>query len=145
MMRSRMLKTVSAGRTLWKGRTGAVGMLWKQGLVESSVRRMGLWDSIRGGYDQARDAQAEKAQRAVFEAQMKQLTSLDRMFDAAAYAEILQDMKGAAGMSGVREHLPWVKNNSEYQQLAKQEKLLQGEQMGEYSKSRPWEKSKAKS
>lgn len=80
-------------------------------------------DTVRSAYDTAVQGSEEKREGKVFQAQMKFLEA-ERRIDMDIFLELLQEMKAASGMGGVKEHLPWVRNNPAMGEFKKQEEVL---------------------
>lgn len=78
---------------------------------------------MRSAYDTALQGSQSKRETKVFAAQMKYLTA-DRRMDGDVFLELVQDMKAASGLGGVKEHLPWVQNNPAMGEFKKQEEVL---------------------
>ncbi|KAI0567161.1 hypothetical protein FGB62_4g30 [Gracilaria domingensis] len=79
--------------------------------------------NVKSTYDEARGATEEKQAQKVFETQISYLRSKD-MMTPQIFHSLLQDMKAAAGLSGLREHLPWVQNNPALGEFKEQEKII---------------------
>jgi signal recognition particle GTPase len=83
----------------------------------TAARRRSALETARGGTD-------EKRERLVFEKQMELLSDRARVFDGDVFLELLAGMKDASGMSGVREHLPWVQNNPALGEIKDQQAVV---------------------
>lgn len=90
----------------------------------STPATYGLGDSLRAAYDSAKGGADEKREKLVFEVQMKLLSDSKRAFDANVFLDFLAGMKEASGMSGFREHLPWVQNNPALGELKDQQEIV---------------------
>lgn len=84
--------------------------------------RSGVMDTFRDAYDTAFSGNEAKREAAVFEMQMKYLRS-DKPIEGETFVSLLLDMRAASGLSGVKEHLPWVQNNPAMEQFKQQEKI----------------------
>lgn len=91
--------------------------------IRSTAPSLGVMDNMRSAYDRALQGSESKRESKVFEAQMKFLTA-DKRIDANSFLELLQEMKMASGLGGVKEHLPWVRNNPATGEFKKQEEML---------------------
>lgn len=84
----------------------------------------GVMDSIKSTLGKVRKEKEERREERAFQAQMKYLTDSERAIDANVYLETMQDLKEAAGLSGFREHLPWVQNNPILDDMKREELIL---------------------
>lgn len=106
-------------RGLPQGRMGGLTRDFHASRVSS-----GVVDSLRSAYDSARGGADEKREGLVFEAQMKLLSDSERVFDANRFLDLVSGMKEASGMSGFREHMPWVQNNPALGELKDQQEIV---------------------
>lgn len=84
----------------------------------------GVMGSIRSAFDQATKRTEDKREQRAFEAQMKFLSDANRPIDGNVYIETMADLKSAAGLSGFREHLPWVQNNPILTDMKREEDIM---------------------
>lgn len=92
--------------------------------LHSSKPQQGAFDSMRSRLDQAKKMTEDSKEQKAFEAQMKYLCDESRPIDANTYIETLKDLKEAIGVSGVRQHLPWVRNNPILEDMNREEVIL---------------------
>lgn len=78
---------------------------------------------MRSAYDTASAGSEAKREAAVFKAQMKYLTS-PRRIDGDVFLEMLGLLREASGLSGIKEHLPWVTNNPALAEFKNQEAIV---------------------
>lgn len=78
---------------------------------------------MRSAYDTALQSSETKRESKLFKAQMKYLTD-ERRVDADVFLQLIQDMKDASGVGGIKEHLPWVQNNPALGEFKQQEEVL---------------------
>lgn len=95
----------------------------KQTLFGTQARG-GVISSIQSTISEARKGNEEKKEAKAFAAQMKYLTDSERMIDGNVYLETIEDLKQATGLSGFREHLPWVQNNPSLADMKREEAIL---------------------
>lgn len=107
---------------------------WTMGL-HTTVARGGVIGTVRSTISQAVKGSEEKREGKAFEAQMKYLTDQKRMVDANVYMETIGDLKKAVGLSGFREHLPWVQNNPLLEDMKQEEAILGS--LSEYDSRNP--------
>lgn len=92
--------------------------------LRASPQAAGVFDGIRDAFGGAVSGSEQKREQQVFDAQFKMLADPHRRIDGDAYLELLTAMKAASGMSGVKEHLPWVQNNPALAEFKDQEKVV---------------------
>ena len=92
--------------------------------IHGSRATWGVMDSLRSSYRAAFGGAEEKREQAVYDAQQEFLLDRNRKMNADGYLELLAIMKSASGMSGVKEHLPWVQNNPGLQDFKDREAVL---------------------
>ena len=80
-------------------------------------------DNMRGAVDTAMQSNQDSSEMAAFQSQMRFLEA-ERRIDVSVYLETLGEMKKATGLSGFREHLPWVSNNPMLDDIKTEERLL---------------------
>lgn len=85
----------------------------------------GMMDRVRSAIDNASQRTDSQREQRAFQAQMKYLCDEQRPIDANVYLETIGDLKSAAGLSGFREHLPWVQNNPVLQDMNQETDILQ--------------------
>ncbi|CAN8063963.1 unnamed protein product [Agarophyton chilense] len=83
----------------------------------------GIVDNVKSAYDEARGATEEKRTQKIFETQLSYLRGKE-LITPQVFKSLLQEMKVAAGMSGIREHLPWVQNNPALGEFKEQESII---------------------
>lgn len=89
----------------------------------STLPSLGVMENMRSAYDTAMQGSESKREAKVFAAQMKYLTA-DRRVDGDVFLELVEDMKVASGLGGMKEHLPWVQNNPALGEFKRQEEIL---------------------
>lgn len=87
-------------------------------------QHLGMMDRVRATIDNASQKTDTQREQQAFEAQMKYLCDEHRPIDANVYLETIGDLKRAAGLSGFREHLPWVQNNPVLQDMNQEDAIL---------------------
>lgn len=60
----------------------------------------------------------------MFDAQMKYLTDDSKRINGDIYMQLMGEMQSISGMSGMKQHLPWVQNNPALEEFKSQEKIL---------------------
>lgn len=89
-----------------------------------SAPRAGIKDTLSGIYASARGGADQKREAAMFDVQMGLLRDRARVFDGNRFLDLLAAMKDAAGMGGVKEHLPWVANNPALGEIKDQQAIV---------------------
>lgn len=92
--------------------------------LHASAPRAGIKDTLSGIYASARGGADEKRETAMFDVQMGLLRDRSRTFDGNRFLDLLAAMKDAAGMGGVKEHLPWVANNPALGEIKDQQAIV---------------------
>lgn len=92
--------------------------------LHSTKLRKGVFDSVRSKLDQVKKTTEDSKEQKAFDAQMKYLCNESRPIDGNVYLETLKDLRQATGLSGFREHLPWVRNNPVLEDLNREELIL---------------------
>lgn len=85
----------------------------------------GMFDGLRSRIDDVRQDTEQGREQKAFDAQMKYLSDEERTIDANIYLETIDDLKQAAGLSGFREHLPWVANSPMLSDMKREQQILQ--------------------
>lgn len=80
-------------------------------------------DNMRSALDTAMQGSESKREGKVFAAQMKYLKA-ERRVDGDVFLELIEDMKAASGLGGMKEHLPWVQSNPALGEFKRQEEVL---------------------
>lgn len=94
-------------------------------MLHSTVpQNLGVLDRVRATIDSASQNTDKQREQRAFDAQMKYLCDEQRPIDANVYIETIGDLKRAAGLSGFREHLPWVQNNPVLQDMNQEDAIL---------------------
>jgi signal recognition particle subunit SRP54 len=81
-------------------------------------------DSLRSTYENVRSNADEKRERRIFDVQLGFLSNRDRPIDGNCFLDFLASMKEAAGVSGIKENLPWVQNNPMLAELKDQQAVI---------------------
>jgi len=92
--------------------------------LRTTTPAQGLLDTMRGAYDEATKGSQAKKEQLVFEAQQKFLIDESRKINGDVYLELMREMKAASGLSGVKEHMPWVQNNPALGEFKSQERIV---------------------
>lgn len=111
-------QAIEAGRTWWWNIT-------LRGNLHTTKASYGMFDSVRDRMGKLRQETQEDRERKAFEAQMKYLSDDKRLIDGNVYLETIDDLKAASGLSGFREHLPWVSNNPSLAEFKREQSILQ--------------------
>lgn len=80
-------------------------------------------DTFRSAYGDARKSSDKKREHAIFKAQMVHLTDPEP-FNGEKFLNLVEEMKSASGLSGMKEHLPWVSNNPALSEFKQQQDIL---------------------
>lgn len=91
--------------------------------LHSTSMRSGVMDGIRGAMDTAMQQNESNKEVAAFAAQMRFLMD-PKPIDAGVFLETLKELKDAAGLSGFREHLPWISNNPMLEDIKTEERII---------------------
>lgn len=91
-------------------------------LHATRARSAGVMDSLRSVYGNARDGYQKSKEAEVFRAQMDFLSTCER-FGVAEFLAMTAKLREASGLSGMREKLPWVKNDPVYKDMQEQEHI----------------------
>lgn len=83
----------------------------------------GIMDNVKSAYGEAQASAEEKRSKKMFQIQLGYLRG-NEMMTPNVFLSALQEMKHAAGLSGVKEHLPWVQNNPALGEFKQQESIL---------------------
>ncbi|PXF46649.1 hypothetical protein BWQ96_03638 [Gracilariopsis chorda] len=78
---------------------------------------------MKSAYGEAQTSAEEKRSKKMFQIQMGYLRGKE-MMTPNVFLSALQKMKQAAGLSGVKEHLPWVQNNPALGEFKQQESII---------------------
>jgi Signal peptide binding domain len=93
-------------------------------LQSSGPRSMGILDTLRSSYKNARGNADEKREKLIFDVQMGFLTNRSSPIDGNSFLDLLASMKEAAGIGGFKENLPWVQNNPMLSELKEQQAVI---------------------
>lgn len=93
-------------------------------VFRNSTRSLSLMSRVRDSMTGASSRSEKVREQRAFEAQMKYLKDEKRPIDANVYLETIIDLKQASGLSGFREHLPWVQNSPILQDMKKEDQIL---------------------
>lgn len=91
--------------------------------IHSSAIANGIIDNMKSAYGEAQTSAEEKRSKKMFQIQMGYLRGKE-MMTPNVFLSALQKMKQAAGLSGVKEHLPWVQNNPALGEFKQQESII---------------------
>lgn len=94
------------------------------GALHATAAQNGIFDSVRSKMTNLRKGNDESRELKAFQAQMKYLSDASRPIEANVYLETIEDLKGASGLSGFREHLPWVSNSPILSDMKREQEVL---------------------
>lgn len=92
--------------------------------LHCSPSSSGILDTFRDAYGSAFAGEQDKRERRAFEVQMRFLSDNEKRINGDVFLALLEQLKVASGMGGMKEHLPWVQNNPALTEFKDQTRIV---------------------